>query len=281
MAILTGTIFGLAQRCKYARSRDAASVGCLGGELPPRRRAFRRRQHQGSGKHAGPLLTLSPLARRRLLLLFLHQRTAGVPGVEEVVTWIPRALQVTMVVASGSSRNFERATAERGMHCGVFRIETMVGISVNGIWNTTEAIPLLVRSAQVIDILPDIDDYPSFLPIDVAAHGISEIVRAGDRGQTASLYPVVNANMTTHGRDMHDFFRAAGLVFDVVDWRARVERLAEGPSDLVVNPTYKLLDFYRNRYGPRSSIDPSISRSSTPPRLGLPSLLRLQSARSW
>ena len=106
--------------------------------------------------------------------------------------------------------------------------------------------------------LTRLEKYPSFLPIDVAAHGISEIVRAGDRGQTASLYHVVNANMTTHWREMYNFFHAAGLVFDVVDRRAWVERLAEGPSDPVVNPTYKLLDFYRNRYAKPEKLNRSI-----------------------
>ena len=57
---------------------------------------------------------------------------------------------------------------------------------------------------------------------------------------------------------MYNFFRAAGLVFDVVDRRAWVERLAEGPSDPVVNPTYKLLDFYRNRYAKPEKLNRSI-----------------------
>ncbi|KZV61039.1 hypothetical protein PENSPDRAFT_759669 [Peniophora sp. CONT] len=116
---------------------------------------------------------------------------------------------------------------------------------VTGMWNVTEAITPLFRLPQAINVLPDIDDVRTLCPSctmqiltvvcevpvlpahrTVAAHDISEIVCTGDCVQTAALYHVVNPNMTTHWGEMNNFFRACGLVFDIVDRRAYVERLA-------------------------------------------------------
>ena len=36
--------------------------------------------------------------------------------------------------------------------------ESLTDTACSGVWNTTEAIPLLFRSAQIINVLPDIDD---------------------------------------------------------------------------------------------------------------------------
>ncbi|KII84539.1 hypothetical protein PLICRDRAFT_117812 [Plicaturopsis crispa FD-325 SS-3] len=152
-----------------------------------------------------------------------------------------------------------RAAEERGIHAGVLRIGQMVGDTEFGVWNTTEAIPLLFRSAQVVHALPLLDDHPSFLPVDVAASAIAEIVGRGSLGAaSARLYHIVNPQMTTSWAEILDFLKQAGLAFEAVDRHEWIRRLEGGPSDPAVNPTFKLLDFFRNRYGRAGTLPPSI-----------------------
>ena len=50
------------------------------------------------------------------------------------------------------------AAKARGMRAESFRIGQMVGDTVNGVWNETEAISLLIKSAQTIGAMPDLNE---------------------------------------------------------------------------------------------------------------------------
>ena len=50
------------------------------------------------------------------------------------------------------------AVEKRGMNAKVFRVDQIVGDSQNGIWNSTEAIPLMIRSATTLGTLPELDE---------------------------------------------------------------------------------------------------------------------------
>lgn len=50
------------------------------------------------------------------------------------------------------------AAEETSIHARVFRIGQIVGDSKEGIWNDTEAIPLMIRSALTLGALPAIDE---------------------------------------------------------------------------------------------------------------------------
>jgi hypothetical protein len=59
--------------------------------------------------------------------------------------------------------------------------------------------------------------------------------------------------------------RAAGLTFEQVTEQEWLARLAASNPDPAVNPTIKLLDFYKSKYAkPRSG--PVVPSSSTRPR---------------
>jgi thioester reductase-like protein len=52
-----------------------------------------------------------------------------------------------------------KAAGEKtGMAVGVLRLGQIIGDTKNGIWNLTEAIPLMIRSAQVFGALPALDE---------------------------------------------------------------------------------------------------------------------------
>lgn len=51
-----------------------------------------------------------------------------------------------------------------GMTAEVFRLGQIIGDTENGIWNLTEAIPLMIRSARTLGALPALDEVYSQLP---------------------------------------------------------------------------------------------------------------------
>jgi thioester reductase-like protein len=52
----------------------------------------------------------------------------------------------------------QRASEQRGIRTGILRLGQMVGDRLHGLWNETEAIPLIFKSVKVIGALPDVID---------------------------------------------------------------------------------------------------------------------------
>ncbi|KAJ7493419.1 L-aminoadipate-semialdehyde dehydrogenase [Mycena galericulata] len=143
----------------------------------------------------------------------------------------------------------QRAAATSGVPAGVLRIGQMVGDSVNGVWNETEAWPLMFKGANTFGALPTTDEYPSWLPVDYAGKGIAEVVLSPHPVESAEVYHIVNPNVSTSWDDMLVALKAAALEFQTVDRAEWVTRLAKSDQDGVKNPTIKLLPFFQLRYG--------------------------------
>ncbi|CAK5267785.1 unnamed protein product [Mycena citricolor] len=140
----------------------------------------------------------------------------------------------------------QRAAELTGLSVGVLRIGQMVGDSVNGVWNETEAWPLMFKGAQSFGALPMVDEHPSWLPVDYAGKSITEIVLSAPH--TATVYHIVNPDTSTSWNDMLAFLKSAGLNFDATDRGVWLERLAASDADGEKNPVIKLLSFFRLRY---------------------------------
>jgi thioester reductase-like protein len=173
-----------------------------------------------------------------------------------------------------------KAAAERtGMVARVLRIGQIIGDSEFGIWNTTEAIPLMIQSAVTMGVLPDLDEVcvilrsayspmsatgysdtrtqtPSWLPVDVVARVVLELsgLPGSPNGTFNALhdppvvYHVQNPKVFHWTRDLLPALREAGLFFETVSQREWVARLRRSEPDPTKNPTVKLLDFYSNKY---------------------------------
>ncbi|KAK0470229.1 L-aminoadipate-semialdehyde dehydrogenase [Desarmillaria tabescens] len=141
----------------------------------------------------------------------------------------------------------ERAAEKSGVPVSILRIGQMDGDSVHGVWNETEAWPLMFRSANTVGALPEIDENPSWLPVDFAGKSIAEIVLNAMKPATA-VYHIVNPNISAHWKDILDGLEASGMSFERVDEGEWVERLAKSDEDGKKNPTIKLLPFFRTRY---------------------------------
>ncbi|KAI5479365.1 L-aminoadipate-semialdehyde dehydrogenase [Pseudohyphozyma bogoriensis] len=158
------------------------------------------------------------------------------------------------------------ATLSTGIRAEVLRIGQMTGDSVKGIWNETEAISLMIKSAQTVGCLPDLADQISWLPVDLAAGIILDVM--ADESVTSTplakgsgrVWHIVNPSNITWA-DVHEGLRASGIKFDVVSPQEWVDRLAKSNPNPEKNPTIKLLGFFEGKYG-KSAAAPSSARSS-------------------
>ncbi|KIK50782.1 hypothetical protein GYMLUDRAFT_51012 [Collybiopsis luxurians FD-317 M1] len=141
----------------------------------------------------------------------------------------------------------QRAAEGTELSVGVLRIGQMVGDSLNGVWNETEAWPLMFKSANTIGALPTTPEHPSWLPVDFAGRGIAEVV-LNPITPKSIVYHIVNPDTSASWGDILDSLEEAGLKFERLGPMEWVERLGRSDQDGERNPTVKLLPFFRTRY---------------------------------
>ncbi|KAK7204879.1 hypothetical protein BZA70DRAFT_280239 [Myxozyma melibiosi] len=148
----------------------------------------------------------------------------------------------------------ETAGKVYGAHARVFRIGQIVGDSVNGNWNDTEAIPLMIRSAITLHALPRLDETPAWLPVDCVARSMLELSGVLNDGVPPEdspdvVYHINNPYTFRWTEDLLPALKRAGLQFKEVSQREWVRLLREeGDQDPVRNPTVKLLGFFEEKY---------------------------------
>ncbi|KAI9651248.1 hypothetical protein NHQ30_001286 [Ciborinia camelliae] len=149
------------------------------------------------------------------------------------------------------------AAKQTGMDAKVLRVGQIVGDTVEGIWNSTEAISLMIRSATTLGALPAIQETPSWLPVDIVARAVLDLAGLNTSSSEASTQNVDSNNVVYHVQNSKTFswthdllpaLQAAGLEFKVVGQREWVQLLREGEQDPDKNPTIKLLDFFAEKY---------------------------------
>ncbi|GAA5892683.1 hypothetical protein JCM6882_000555 [Rhodosporidiobolus microsporus] len=143
----------------------------------------------------------------------------------------------------------------------VLRVGQMVGSTLDGRWNETEAVSLMFKAGDTIHALPELQETPSWLPVDYAASTIYDLVLSPrPAARTSQCWHVLQPNLVPFS-DVLDALAAAGMQFERVPPAEWVEKLAKGPQDPVVNPTIKLLEFYKSKY----SAAPAASAAAAPP----------------
>ena len=138
-----------------------------------------------------------------------------------------------------------RAAEEAGIPVRVLRIGQIVADTIHGVWNATEAIPLMMQSAITIGALPKIRENPLWLPVDVVARGIVEISTSTAGSTFANI---TNPQAFSWTEDLLPALREAGLEFEAVAPREWVQRLRESNPDPAANPPIKLVDFFASKY---------------------------------
>ncbi|KIP07411.1 hypothetical protein PHLGIDRAFT_105771 [Phlebiopsis gigantea 11061_1 CR5-6] len=66
--------------------------------------------------------------------------------------------------------------AENGLDCTVLRLGQTCGPSATGAWATTEWVPILVKSSIALGMLPALDGYVSWIPMDAVADIVGDLV---------------------------------------------------------------------------------------------------------
>jgi nucleoside-diphosphate-sugar epimerase len=143
----------------------------------------------------------------------------------------------------------QRAAAETGIAARVLRIGQVVGDTEYGIWNATEAIPLILQCAVTIGCVPKLDESPLWLPVDVVAEAVVEVSLSERVG--SGVLNVVNSRSFHWTRDLLPMLRKAlpGVGYEEVGRREWIRRLRESDPDGVANPPVKLLAFFEGKYG--------------------------------
>lgn len=143
------------------------------------------------------------------------------------------------------------ASQQTPIRAGVLRIGQMVGDSQNGVWNETEAISLIIKCADTIGILPDLEESVSWLPVDYAAKAILDLVNVPPQGLPLGECPVWNVihPKLVPWRSILSSLQHSGLKFQALPRHEWVKALRASPIDEANNPSRKLLTFFENKYG--------------------------------
>lgn len=175
---------------------------------------------------------------------------ASTPAGEAVVEGIPPNLDYAQNMGYAQSKLVtenivHRAACQTGMKSRTLRVGQIVADTQHGIWNATEAIPLMLQAGQTIGAIPALDESPLWLPVDVVAKAVSEISLSDSPAGTTNVVAAQSFHWT---RDLLPKLHATSLQFEEVGQREWISRLKASNPDAVQNPPIKLLDFFSKKY---------------------------------
>ncbi|PQE04896.1 NRPS-like enzyme protein [Rutstroemia sp. NJR-2017a BBW] len=141
------------------------------------------------------------------------------------------------------------AAVKYGADAHILRIRQIVGDAKFGIWNDTEAIPLIFRSALTLKVLPELDMTCSWLPVDTLAKVIMDLTFLPRTPEL--IYNIRSPHTFSWTRDLLPKLNSCGLEFKAVSpsvWLAQI-RSAARLANADRNPAVKLLEYYERSYG--------------------------------
>ena len=155
------------------------------------------------------------------------------------------------LVAEHVTRN---AMLKTGMHARVLRIGQLSADLAEGVWNDTEAVSLMIRSALTTGCLPRLDESPSWLPVDLCASSIVDLMfgeAQREHGTDPDLvYHVLNPAKFDWTKDLLPALKRSKLpAFETVSPKEWLQRLKTSNQDPAANPSVKLIDFWEHKYG--------------------------------
>ncbi|PWY88879.1 acetyl-CoA synthetase-like protein [Aspergillus sclerotioniger CBS 115572] len=168
--------------------------------------------------------------------------------------WVPEALPDTLACAQrmGYAQSklvtehiVNRAAQHTGMTARVLRVGQIIADTARGIWNATEAIPMIFQTAETIHALPQLDDILSWTPVDMIATSVIDLTLAPVAG---AVMNVSNPTLDHWTRDLLPLLRQAGLEFEELPQREWLQRLRDSNADPDTNPPIKLLEFFTSKY---------------------------------
>ena len=174
---------------------------------------------------------------------------------------LPQGYARSKLVSEHISRN---AARDAGALTRILRIGQIVGDGNLGLWNDTEAIPLIIRSALTLKSLPALDEVESWLPVDNLATtvldlaGISTGVIPVADSDTDLVYNLENPHTFSWTASLLPELRRSGLDFStipVAEWLRKLRDYERNGGDPERNPAVKLIDHFESMYGKENSGD--------------------------
>lgn len=168
---------------------------------------------------------------------------------------LPQGYGRSKLVSEHIVRN---AARDAGALTRILRIGQIVGDGKMGLWNDTEAVPLIIRSALTLRVLPALDETESWLPVDNVAAAILDLagistgtIPASD-SETDLVYNLENPHTFSWTDSLLPELHQSGLDFSTVpvaEWLQKLRDYENNGGDTERNPAVKLIDHFERMSG--------------------------------
>lgn len=136
-------------------------------------------------------------------------------------------------------------------HAMVVRIAQISGSTSNGYWNPTEYMPFLIKSSQVLKILPDLDGTLSWYPVNGVAATLGELLMTDTA--TDLIYHIDNPSRQTWRDTIATLARALDIGSkNIVSYEEWVDRVRRFRGSITDNPALQLIGFFDHYFIPMS-----------------------------
>ncbi|KAI9747845.1 MAG: 8-oxoguanine glycosylase ogg1, partial [Chaenotheca gracillima] len=138
----------------------------------------------------------------------------------------------------------------------VLRIGQLCGDTDGGVWNVTEAWPLMLSSVKVTHSLPDLDEPLAWLPVDIAALAVMQaaerVSKSENDREEPAVFHIVNNDRSSRWRDLLRWMEGLGSSFEVVSPKQWISQLGQLKGEDARHPATKLLGLWTNAYASES-----------------------------
>ncbi|KZO93861.1 acetyl-CoA synthetase-like protein [Calocera viscosa TUFC12733] len=193
---------------------------------------------------------------------------------------VPEAPIPDPVIASGTGYSESKWITERimlaaaeqqGLRPTIWRVGQLAGSVQNGAWNTTDWLPLIVKSGERLKILPSLPGRVSWIPIDMAAQSIIDVMHGSVNSPsgTSTYLHLVHPHPVSWDSVLAPIARQMDCrLVPFSEWLNALSEAAKDDTEVTRNPAIKLLDFYRGI----GEHDMKTEQDKTKEAMGMPEL---------
>ncbi|WVQ94361.1 hypothetical protein IAU59_001440 [Kwoniella sp. CBS 9459] len=143
------------------------------------------------------------------------------------------------------------------------RVGQLCGDTKSGHWNEKEGWPLMFRTADTTGTLPQLVERPSFLPVDLAAAAIVDVL-TGVKLNSPLIYHIVHPDPIEWSTILDGLSRA-GLQFEAVRPQVWLDKVAKSLVGHEEDPSGQMLSMWESAYGddtkPHQHVDVDVTHA--------------------